>query len=165
MIAKNPERYHFAQVILHWLVVCAVLIQYATSGAIARTHSPSLAGLAPSKADLFLHSVHNRCGLLILLLIFMRLAFRTIYGVPSSASGQSFAQIRMAGIVHWLLYATLLAQAITGATAAYVWWPASAIHKPLFYIFASLAALHIFAAFYHHFKLRDDTLLRMLRLR
>ncbi len=165
MIEKNRERYHFAQVILHWLVVFAVFIQYATSGAIARTHSPSLAGLAPSKADLFLHSVHNRCGLLILLLLSVRLAFRLIYGVPAPVSVQSDVQIRIAGIVHWLLYATLLVQAMTGAVAAYVWWPASAIHKPLFYIFAFLAALHIFAAFYHHFKLRDDTLLRMLRLR
>ncbi len=48
----TANRYSVAQIVLHWLVVVLVILQYAASGAILRTHSVAMGGLAPSRSDL-----------------------------------------------------------------------------------------------------------------
>jgi cytochrome b561 len=159
-----PLTYSRWQILLHWVIVLLVMLQYATSGSIARTHTVSMSGLAPDKSDLFWHVVHNRSGLLIFALMALRLAIRYWRGVPAPVAGISTAQAKAANIVHWALYATLMLQAFTGAVASYVWWPASRVHEVLFYVFASLVAVHIFAAFWHHFVLKDGTLRRIFAI-
>ena len=139
-----------------------VIVQYATSGAIARTHEVSTKGLAVDPMDHLLHSVHNRSGMAILLLMLLRFGLRCWQGVPKPVEGQPERPAQAAAIVHALLYATLFAQAVTGIVASYIWWPASTIHRPLFYVFAALGTAHVFAAFWHQWVRGDGTMRRML---
>jgi cytochrome b561 len=159
-----PFRYSRLQIQLHWLVVLLVIVQYATSGSIARTHTVSMSGLAPSQSDLFWHIIHNRCGLLIFALMALRVLVRIWRGVPQPVTGVPLNQYKAASTVHHLLYATLMLQAFTGAVATYLWWPISIVHRNLFYVFVVLAALHILAAFWHHFIKKDDTLRRIVKM-
>jgi cytochrome b561 len=160
----TPTAYSRTQIALHWLIVILVMVQYATSGSIARTHTVSMSGLAPDKSDLFWHVVHNRNGMLIFALMALRLVIRYWCGVPNPVEGTSANQAKAANIVHLALYATLMGQAFTGAVASYIWWPMGNVHEILFYVFASLVAVHISAAFWHHFVLKDGTMRRMFTI-
>jgi cytochrome b561 len=160
----NPLTYSRTQIALHWLIVVLVIVQYATSGSIARTHTVSMSGLSPNKSDLFWHVVHNRCGLVIFALMALRLVIRLFNGVPKPINSTPLMQAKIANIVHLALYATLMCQAFTGAVASYIWWPMSNVHEILFYVFASLVAVHISAAFWHHFVLKDGTMRRMFTI-
>jgi cytochrome b561 len=162
MTGVTVVKYSLTQIVLHWTVALLVLVQYATSGSISRTHEVSLKGLKVDPLDHLLHSVHNRTGMLILVLMVLRLGFRYWKGVPPPPPDQPPMLGRLANIVHLALYTCLIMQAVTGIIASYIWWPASAVHRPLFYIFATLAALHVFAAFWHQWVRRDGLLRRMM---
>jgi cytochrome b561 len=167
MNSKNTvmARYSWAQIILHWLAVVLVVLQYATSGAILRTHSVSISGLAPSRSDLFWHMVHNRVGLLIFLVLCIRIALRFWQGTPSPLVNTPPMQQKIAQFVHASLYLVLGLQAFTGAVATYFWWPISIAHVILFKIFLGLVTLHIAAAIWHQFKLKDGILWRITGLK
>jgi cytochrome b561 len=120
-LTPTPSSYSRLQISFHWLIVVLVIVQYATSGSIARTHSVSISGLAPDPSDLFWHTVHNRNGLLIFALMALRLVIRFWRGVPQQVTGTSPVQKKVASAMHYLLYATLMCQAFTGAVASYVW--------------------------------------------
>ncbi|WP_237480262.1 cytochrome b/b6 domain-containing protein [Lichenibacterium dinghuense] len=149
--AARPLAYHPVQVALHWLVAALVVGQYATSGAIVRTHSIHLIGQRPSAADLVLHALHNRLGLLVLVLMGARLALRLAVGAPrpGPTDGGTRWIARGAAAAHAAFYAVLIAEASAGAVASYLWWPASALHVALFYVLAALVALHVAAAAGH----------------
>ena len=123
-----------------------------------------MSGFAPNPSDLFWHVVHNRNGLLIFAIMALRLAIRYWRGVPKPVEGTPARQAKAANVVHHLLYATLMLQAFTGAVASYIWWPISLVHQNLFYVFAGLVAVHISAAFWHHFITKDETLRRMIKM-
>jgi cytochrome b561 len=167
MNSKNTvmARYSWAQIILHWLVVVLVVLQYATSGAILRTHSVSISGLAPSRSDLFWHVVHNRAGLLIFLVLCIRIALRLWQGVPAPTSTTTAFQQKFAQFVHAGLYLVLGLQAFTGAVATYFWWPISVAHVLPFKVFLSLVTLHIAGAIWHQFTLKDGILWRITGLK
>jgi cytochrome b561 len=158
-------RYSWAQISLHWLVVALVMLQYATSGAILRTHSVSMSGLAPSRSDLFWHVVHNRVGLLIFLVLCIRIALRFWQGTPSPLANTPPMQQKIAQFVHAGLYIVLGLQAFTGAVATYFWWPISIAHVILFKVFLGLVALHIAAAIWHQLRLKDGILWRITGLK
>ena len=154
-------RYSWAQIILHWLVVVLVIGQYATSGAILRTHSVSVGGLAPSRSDLFWHVVHNRAGLLIFAILCLRIALRFWQSAPAPLASTPPVQQKIAQFVHAGLYLVLGLQAFTGAVATYFWWPISIVHVILFKVFLALVAVHIAAALWHQFKLQDGIFWRI----
>jgi cytochrome b561 len=154
-------RYASMQIVLHWLVAGLVLIQYVTSGAIVRTHQPRLIGRGPDPADLILHTVHNGVGLLIIVLTVARLTVRLWRAAPAPSGDPHAYTTRVARATHWTFYLILIAQGITGAVASYFWWPISAIHVVLFKVLLGLLIVHMFAALWHHFAKRDDTLKRI----
>lgn len=162
--AAGPDTYSRTQVALHWLVAALVLGQYATSGAITRTHQIRLIGQRINSSDLTLHLLHNRLGLLIVALMGLRLLVRWRYGAPEPLSDPRTWAARLASAAHWSFYALLIAQGITGAIATYFWWPISAAHVVLFKIFLALLAVHVAAAFWRTFVKRDGALARMIRI-
>ena len=155
------QKYHPIQIALHWLIVALVLVQYATSGAIVRTHEAVAAGSGPTPDDLFLHVVHNRVGLFIVVLMVARLVVRVLIGRRHRADNMP-ASSRAATIGHAALYVLLIAQGLTGAIASYLWWPISIVHVVLFKVILAAVAGHVAMALWHHFFLRDGTLRRML---
>lgn len=153
--------YHPIQVALHWLVVAFVVVQYATSGAIVRTHEAAAAGGKPTSDDLFLHLVHNRTGLIIVALMVARLVARVWIGRRIDADDMP-ATSRAAAVGHAALYILLIAQGLTGAIASYLWWPISVVHVVLFKIILVVVAGHIAMSLWHQFVRRDGTLRRMV---
>jgi cytochrome b561 len=153
------RRYRRVQVALHWLVVALITEQYATSGAIKRTHAAVMAGQLPDPTDLVLHTIHNRIGLAITGLMALRLFLRWRLGPAWTARTPT---ARVAAFAHAAFYGLIVAQGTTGFIAAYFWWPLSAAHAILFKAILALAAAHVLAALWHHFVWRDDTLAQMV---
>lgn len=131
-----------------------------------------------------LFDLHRSFGFLILVLIVLRFVNRFAGGVPKTyAAGPAWQRIA-ARSVHDLLYLLLLVEPLLGwiATSAYgapisVFWlfqlPAITaqnrdlsealfeVHENLAWVIIALVAIHIGAALYHHFVLRDRVLVRM----
>lgn len=167
-ISKASPRiasYHWSQVTLHWLVALLVAVQYATGGSIGRTHAAVARGIEPDPFDLALHAIHNRAGLTIFALVIVRLALRLLIGVPEPVDSLTGWHRRLARATPTAFYLILIAQASTGAVATYVYWPVSVIHGALSNALLALIALHVSAAFWHHFIVRDGAMKRILGLR
>lgn len=163
-VVSGPKGYNRAQIGLHWLVAALVLEQYATSGAITRTHQMRVIGQPISASDLTLHMLHNRFGLLIVLLMGLRILVRWWRGAPAPLPDQGALAAKLASAAHSAFYALLIAQGLTGAIAAYFWWPISAVHVLLFKLFLALLVMHVAAALWRTFVKRDGTMARMVPL-
>ena len=156
----RPLAYTRLQIALHWLVALLVLAQYASSGAIVRTHSVHLIAQRPSPTDLLLHTLHNRVGLAIVALMLGRLALRLWIGAPAPGKGGA-GYDRLARGVHFAFYAVLIAEGVTGALASYFWWPISAAHVFLFKVFLALATIHVAAALWREIVRKEAVLGRI----
>lgn len=154
--------YHWSLILLHWVIVALVIVQYVTSAAMLRVHRPRSVFARPDPLDLLQHTIHIRVGLVIIALMVIRAGLRWRFGAPEPLVGLTSWQINAAKAVHFALYATILAQGITGAVAIYFWWPVSAAHVVLFKVLLGLIVLHIAAALWHQFFLKDGGLRRIL---
>ncbi len=161
--ATRPrERYHWSLILLHWLIVALVVGQYVTSAAVVRVHRPRPLGMRPDPLDLLQQTIHIRIGLLIIVLMAIRLALRWRFGAPRPVGSETSWQTKAAKVVHSALYAIIFAQGISGAVAVYFWWPISAAHVVLFKILVALVIVHVAAALWHQFLLRDGALRRIV---
>ena len=152
--------YSKLQIGVHWAVVAMIGAQWATSGAISRTHNPLL---PPSHSDLLLHIVHNYNGMAIGCLVLVRIALRLSRSTDRPQACRT--PMEMAALaVHWGIYASLAAQAATGFIASYLWAPAAGIHKAIWNVTLVLIALHVTAAAWHGVR-RDGVVGRMLPFR
>lgn len=156
-----PARYRPAQIWLHWIVAVLVLAQFALSDPIAEAWRALRAGreigFDPAVA------VHVFGGIAIFLLVLWRLLLRWRHGAPELPYGTGTA-LRIAGAaMHWTLYALLLAVPLTGAAA---WFGgsegAASAHGLLRAVLLLLIGVHVAAALWHHFLLRDGLLRRMM---
>jgi cytochrome b561 len=137
---------------------------------------------SPTKLDVL--TWHKSFGVLLLLLVLIRLAWRWASPTPSLPSS-SFIQRRAAQISHIGLYFLMLLLPLTGwvmNSASNIpfkvfWllpWPditqpsravaemAEELHETLAVFLVALVVLHVAAALWHHFAKRDAVLLRML---
>ena len=139
--------------------------------------------LSPQKLDLFI--THKSIGLTLLLLVFLRLAWRGIKARPPHPPGSSAIERRLADWGHRLLYALMIAIPVSG------WWVsdtsripfklynsirlpsfmdadkasselAADVHEALIIVLAALLVVHVLAALRHQFILKDNSLKRML---
>lgn len=159
---------------LHWTMAVLVLIQVPLGIAIANQW------LGPVPYDL-----HKSLGVIVAALILVRIAYRLTHAPAPLPADIAPVQRLAAGVVHFLLYALLLAQPFVGwiATAAYpapvpmfrlfnlpAIWSADralsdqlfAVHRVIGVTIGVLALMHIAAALHHHFVRRDGVLRRML---
>lgn len=163
--------------LLHWLVVALVLAM-AWLG-LTMTELPR----GPDRsAD---YALHKSLGITLLALVVLRLAWRLHAGAPAPVAGTPPWEARLASLIHWALYALLLAMPLSGwilnsAAGATLQWfglldlPAIAgedpglrslakdVHEWLFWGLAALVAVHVAAAFHRHLFVGDATLARML---
>ena len=162
--------------VFHWLTVLLLTVQVALGWTVpdARRHVPPA----------LLNDAHMTLGFTILALIVLRLAWRFIAGAPPAEPGTPAWQDALARLVHYGLYALVLLFAVTGwANATFHGWPIrylgaiplpgffpglswvrsfGHIHNLLVWVLIAAVAGHALAALYHHFIMRDRTLVRML---
>ncbi len=161
--------------ILHWLISMLVISVW-----ICGIYMSELPNTSTYKGSVY--GLHKNIGMLILILLCIRIAWRIyeIYLLKHSKQANIFAKI-----VHFLLYVALLIQPLTG------WLMSSAanrlprffglftfpsliqqnmvqakffnmIHNKFAWILLVLICMHVFAAFYHQLILKDRTINKML---
>ncbi len=174
-LRNTPECYGIVAQTLHWLIAALVIVQFVLG--------VKAAGLPLSLERLILLARHKSLGLTLFALVILRLAWR-IYSPPPPQPSQ--APLRTAAqLSHGLLYALLLAMPIIGwllssASSLTVSWfglfslpnlvtPDRRLahwmlltHQTMAWLLLAVIILHIGAAFWHHFILKDNVLTRML---
>jgi cytochrome b561 len=157
-----PTAYRTAQVILHWFVFAAIWVQWLFNEPIKRTVEAMQTGVTPAGNDMTMAWVHVGFGSTVFLAVMARLYLRYRFGAPGHAPGTPPMQDKIATIVHWSLYGTLIGMVITGgmtwngiADLGYVHWLLNIV------LFALIAA-HAAAAIFNQFVRKDGTLARMI---
>lgn len=178
MKASRPVSQQFTAMAkwLHWLVAFFLLSVLAVAAEFAFTPPADRAGAVPTHASI---------GIIILVLTLVRLAWRRAAPPPAVPEQTPGWMRRGAAIGHFLLYALIFYQALIGIWMAALspvairifggfnlssLAPASegslvALRQFHFAGFVMLAMVifgHVAAALWHHFRLRDDVLIRML---
>jgi cytochrome b561 len=168
------SRYHPALVVLHWVLALFIIAALAL-GALVLAKIPSA---SPMKIEAL--KSHMSGGMIILALMLVRLVIRTRSAHPAPASAGHPLLDRIAWVSHRLLYVTVIAQATSGIVMALqtglfdtiffghgnvpadLWvFPIRSVHYVLSRLLMTLIALHVGAALFHAFVLRDGLLGRM----
>ena len=179
----NPiHRYGLVPRFLHWLTVILVIAAWALG-----TFGDDLPKGAARDAGLFFHI---SAGLVILMVLVMRLAWRVAEPPPPPEPNEfgrwlgAFAD-PAARLAHYTLYALLIAAPIAGIVAQFArgnalplfglgeiaspWigdlafaHNATDVHEILANALVIVASFHAAAAVVHHVVFRDNTLIRML---
>ncbi len=166
---------------LHWLTVLLLAVQFPVGFYMA--YRGNTLNVWDSLTN-SLYSGHKLSGLLILLIVVLRLLYRTTQGAPPDEPTLEPWQRVIGHLNHWLLYALLVAAPIAGYIGVALFpaldifglfklpavvaankeaAPAAfAVHMYLVLALAALVALHVAAALYHYLIRKDDVLGRMV---
>ena len=162
--------------LLHWLVVALLLVQYPLGWLMPDIHR----GMKPGAGMTF----HISFGILMLLLIVLRFAWRLTHPVAPESSLPPWQRLS-AEAVHWLLYVLVLATTMTGwLFASFRGWGGSLFylvplpmltsenaaagktfdgwHQAMEWALLVVIGLHVAAALAHIFVYRDRVMQRML---
>jgi cytochrome b561 len=91
--------------VFHWLIVALLLVQYLIGWLMPDIHK----GMKPGDAMTF----HVSLGMVVLILIVMRLAWRLTHPVAPESTLPAWQRLSSEA-VHWLLYVLVLATTVTG---------------------------------------------------
>jgi cytochrome b561 len=173
-----PSEYGALAKSFHWLIVILLAAQFAIGW--------SMPHIGPRTQPETLINLHFSTGALIMIAVLARLAWRLTHPVPLLVDDARPWQQRLAVATHVILYALLLIIPVLGWMSAsgrgftvslyglldlppilptkHPWTsPLGDIHNLLSnYVLLGFVGLHVVAALYHHFLLRDRTLVRML---
>ncbi|KAA8999033.1 cytochrome b561 [Affinibrenneria salicis] len=177
---RKNDRFSGIQIALHWAVFILLIITYATI---------ELRGLAPrgTLARQIVIGTHFSCGFAILLLMVARLFYKMKYATPPIEPPNPRWQRYLANLTHALIYALFLVLPVLGVASRYwrgndwalfgIGMPVAApanpelartlidLHETLAPLGYWLIGLHAAAALFHHYFMRDNTLLRMMPAR
>lgn len=175
--AGPADRYTWQAMALHWLIAALVIGMLWLGWSLE-----DIPRNTPARG--FYVNLHKSFGVLALILVLLRLAWRLGHRPPPFPSTMAPWQARVAGITHWLLYACILIQPLSGYLASsfgkfgvkFFGIPVSPWgwdDKPLRDFFgevhglnatllAVLLAVHVLAAFKHLLLDRDTVFQRML---
>ncbi|MEQ8366801.1 MAG: cytochrome b/b6 domain-containing protein [Roseicyclus sp.] len=169
------QRYHPLLVALHWLMALMILIALAAGGLV-------LADMPPDSPDkLSGLGGHMVFGMGIGVLLIVRLVTRTRSTHPPHATTGNGVLDRIGRWTHWGFYALIAGMVLTGLATAIgaglfpivyggaaqtlppelTTMPTRVAHGIIAVALVALIALHIAAAAYHQFVLRDGLLRRM----
>jgi len=173
-MSSSQTKYKGLAQLLHWLVVLLLIAQYAVAWTMPDIRRDTLPeGLV---------AWHLSLGTAILFVMLVRLLWRALHPAPPSQGPDLLARLSRLGhaglyvllfavpILGWINassrgYAVSLFGAITlpplSATGSSTGHEAGDIHSFLAWALLALVGVHVLAALYHHFVLRDDTLSRM----
>ncbi len=171
----SSKSYHPISILLHWLVFFLVIAAFITI---------ELKGQFPkgSEARDLCKSIHGVFGQLIFIAMVLRLVIRFKYGVPAPTISIPLLA-RLAKVMHWVLYAILLISPVFGILYfqyagkeihffGFVWPQlvtpnleskkfVEEIHEFLGNTLYFLIGIHVIAALWQHYIIKDDTLRRM----
>jgi superoxide oxidase len=175
--SNSTNRYGSLSIALHWLMFLLIVAVYACM---------ELREIFPKGSDprAAMKTWHFMLGLSVFVLVWLRLVLRLLQPTPTIEPRPVAWQQYLAKVVHWALYALMIAMPIAGwmilsaegetipfyglelpaliaknkDTAEWI----EEIHKTAGTAGYFLIALHAGAALFHHYVLRDNTLTRIL---
>ncbi len=162
--------------VFHWLIVALLLVQYPIGWFMPDIHRNMKPGAAMT--------LHISFGMVILVLIVMRFAWRLTHPVAPESSLPGWQRLS-SQTVHWLLYVLVLATTFTGwLFASFRGWSISwfflvplpmlasdnaaagkaidGLHQAMEWSLLALIGIHVAAALAHIFIYRDRIMQRML---
>jgi cytochrome b561 len=162
--------------VLHWVIAALLLVQYLIGWLMPDIHRGQQPGTAMT--------LHVSIGMLILILIVLRLAWRLTHPVAPESSLPPWQRVSSEA-VHWLLYVLVLATTITGwLFASFRGWSISFFylvplpmlasdnpaagraidgwHQAMEWTLLVAIGLHVAFALVHIFVYRDRIMQRML---
>jgi cytochrome b561 len=169
-------QYGITAKVFHWLIVALLLVQYPIGWFMPDIHRDMKPGAAMT--------LHISFGMVILVLIIMRLAWRLTHPVAPESSLPGWQRVS-SQTVHWLLYVLVLATTLTGwLFASFRGWSISwfflvplpmlasdnaaagkaidGLHQAMEWTLLVLIGIHLAAALAHIFVYRDRIMQRML---
>lgn len=153
--------YNRTQILMHWGIVLLLILSYVSSDAM------KAAWFAIHKGrDAYGNTAaaHVWIGVAVLVLGVARLGLRLGRGAPELPEGGHPMADRLAKLTHLGLYITALLIPATGIGAWFGGFNlAGEVHEVLFNALMALVALHVAAAFYHQYVLKDGLIGRMMR--
>jgi len=179
-----PKRYHPALVTLHWIIAILIFVNVLlAAGGDEGGRQVGAAGLAGIPTI----NIHMSLGILILVLLIIRLVLRFATQHPAWASTGNALLNKIGELTHWGLYLLTFGMTITGILLAsqsnrlarLFGLPDSpaprftpgqfrgggfrlgGLHGMIWILLGLLVLLHIGAALYHQFFLKDNLLKRM----
>jgi cytochrome b561 len=175
-MTEARDRWGRFSIALHWLTFLLVLA-LAIIGL-------SMVGLPTGVLKLKVYALHKSLGLTVLALTALRLLWRLFERRPAMLAATRW-QNAVAKLTHYALYVLLLLVPFSGwwfnSTAGFPlkWFGLFKLpplggfdlslkliardrHEFLFWLLAATVALHAAAALWHHYRVRDRTLARML---
>lgn len=156
-----PTGYSRTQIVLHWVVLVLIALQYLFHDAISSAWDRVEEGAEVAFDPLVLGHVAG--GGLVLLLALWRLGLRARRGAPAPLDSGRL-QVVIAKLTHTGLYALMILMPVSGAVAWFGGVGAAAEgHEVLKALLLALVALHVVGAVYHQLVLRDGTMARMRR--
>lgn len=173
----DRTRYDAFAIALHWITVALVLVQFILG---------VTWGWFPKPTRHVMIVTHMSLGIILSAVIVIRIAWRLVPGHQMPAAVSGWVEIASKA-VHYLLYTMLVAEAILGFVQRWsgnesmsffglqIPPPFAPFSKPMHRLIGDLhewngwaivilAAGHAAAALYHHYKLHDRVLARMLPL-
>ena len=157
-----PKGYSPAQIGLHWIIALLIALQFLFNEPMGEAFDSVMRGTVPP----FSWGVwaHIAGGVSILALVLWRVALRRSRGVPPPPEGEGTLLGRAASLGHWALYALMVLMPVSGLVA---WFggvdTAGEAHGLMSNLMLFVLAVHVAAALWHQFWLKDHLLLRMMR--
>ncbi len=183
---KSVNRYSGVAILLHWLVAVLIIGQLS-GGVLMVKFLPKTSSLTFE-----IYQLHKSIGILILILSMLRLLWRLGHQPPAHPETMASWERGIASLTHITFYGFMIVIPLIGWAIVSVsplqistylfdtirlphlpFWEGVAdtkaledlfkwLHEYLAFAMAGLLALHIGAALKHHFKDRDNVLVRML---
>lgn len=185
MSAQNSlQSYGRIARLFHWTTATLILVAIPL-GIIANRLPYDTAEALALKAQLF--SIHKTLGIVVFFVALGRILWALTQTHPAPLHPDRKAELWLAGLVHWMLYLSLVAVPLSGwvhhaavSGFAPIWWPfgqtlpfvpqsesvaqiAGGAHWLFSKLMIASILLHVAGALKHHFVDRDGTLLRMIR--
>ncbi len=165
-MAPVTSGYTRTQIILHWAIALLVAFQFIGSEAISDL--VETVGLTASSAETIplIVRAHVLAGLLTFALVLVRVFMRFTKGAPALPKEETAIMKMAAHATHGILYLALLLMPVSGALA---WFGqvelADTMHLTLKFVLLGFVVLHIAAALYHQFVLKNGLIKRMMKAR
>jgi len=158
MQTQKPS-YNTAQIMLHWVIAALIIFNYFVSEGMGRAFRQHLDN--SSNGYNLVSSLHVYVGLSIIALVLIRIIVRLVSKKTQMTSKNVFD--RAAHIMHECLYLLMFLVPVFGATAWYLdIHYMGDVHEITMNIMMTLVLIHAFVALFHHYILKDGTLLKML---
>ena len=151
--------YTRGQIAAHWLTVALIAVAFFTHEQMKDAwRAVERGGTADTPI------LHIAAGIGLLVLSLWRVTLRLKHGAPPAPAGTSPLMHVAANLGHLALYGLILALPLAGMAAWFLRFEdAGDVHEALWTALWIVALIHIAAALYHQFVLKDGLIRRMIR--